>query len=218
MKSFALLSLVFIASGVAQQPGHQAGAGVIRGVVIVNDGSPAKGIRLTASPVGAALATRLPETRTDQGGNYRFDRLPWWSRYTVYADDPDAGYSLFSTGPAGPGEPPEVTISPQQPEATLDLRLPPRAGMLRIHLTNKQTGDAIAGLQVTVMSNQTPPQFLFSQSCGADRPILIPADKDVLLHVTSSGFHEWEEAMGRGKSIRLASGGRLELSVQLVPD
>jgi flavin reductase (DIM6/NTAB) family NADH-FMN oxidoreductase RutF len=185
--------------------------------VIGNDGTPAGGISLTASPLGVPLATRLPTTRTDQSGNYRFERLAWWGRYTVYADDSDAGYSTFSTGTSGQANPPEVILSPEHPEATLDLRLPPKAGFVRIHLTNKQTGAAILALQVTVMSSQTPPHLMFSASCSSDSEVLIPSDKDLLLHVTSVGFHEWDESAGKGKHIRVAPGIHVELYVQLAP-
>jgi hypothetical protein len=210
--------LLSLSSAVAQQPDQHVAAGVIYGAVIGNDGSPAKGMRLTASPLGVALATRLPETRTDQSGNYRFERIPWWGEYTVYADDPDSGYSVFTTGPAGPGKSPDVIISPEHPEAKLDLRLPPKAGFLRIHLTNQRTGAVISGLNVTVMSSQTPSRIIFSESCGSDGIVLIPPDKDLVIHITSPGFHEWDESAGRGKSIRMPPGSHVELYVQLVPE
>ena len=211
-----MLSLVSLASALAQ-PGQQAVSGSIHGTVIGNDGTPAGGISLTASPLGVPLGTRLPTTRTDQSGNYRFERLDW-STYTVIADDADGGYSIFSTGFTGRANPPEVTLSPEHPEATLDLRLPPKAGFVRIHLTNKQTGATILGLEVRVMSSQTPPQQMFSTSQSSDSVVLIPSDKDLLLHVTSWGFHEWDESAGRGKPIRVAPGSHVELYVQLAPE
>jgi hypothetical protein len=217
VRSGVLLSLVSLASAIAQ-PGQQTVWGSIHGTVIGNDGTPAGGIFLTASPLGVPLATRLPTTRTDRNGNYRFERLSWWASYTVYADDQDAGYSIFSTGLTGQANPQEVTLSPEHPEATLDLRLPPKAGFVRFHLTNKQTGAAILGLQVTVMSSQTPPQQMFSTSCSSDSVVLIPSDKDLLLHVTSAGFHEWDESAGRGKPIRVAPGSHVEFYVQLAPE
>ena len=210
-----LLSLVSVASAIAQ-PGQQAVAGVIHGTVVGSDGTPAAGIGLNASP-DRPLGGRIPFTRTDQSGNYRFERLDLGATYTVYADDEDAGYSVFTTG-VGQSNPPKVTLSPDHPEATVDLRLPPKAGFVRIHLTNKRTGTVISGLGVTLTSSQTPPQFMFSGSSSSDRVVLIPPDRDLLLHVTSWGFHEWDESAGRGKPIRVPSGNRLELYVQLEPE
>ena len=207
--------LLSLASAVAQQTDQHTKAGVIHGTVIGNDGSPARGIGLTASPLGGgALATRLPETRTDQNGNYRFENLPWWGAFTVYADDLAAGYSLFTTGPAGPG----VIISPEHPEATLDLQLPQKAGFLRIHLTDKRTGGVIPGVMVTVMSSQSPSRIMFSESCSSDSMVLIPPEKDLLIHIRSEGFREWDESVGGGKAIRMPSGSQVELYVKLEPE
>ena len=213
VKSAVLLSLVSLASAIAQ-PGQQTVAGVIHGTVVRNDGIPAGGIGLTAftGPLGG----RLPFTRTDQSGNYQFERLSWAS-YAVYVDDEDAGYSIFSTGLTGQANPPEVTLSPEHPEARVDLRLPPPAGFLQIHLTNRKTGTVIPGLEVTLMSMDHPDRPIFMSSSYSNRPILITPDKDLLLHVTSQGFHEWGDSAGAGKRIRLASGSHLGLEVQLEP-
>src|SRR5580704_13239214 len=56
------------------------------GIAIGQDGRPAKGIVLTAYPLGVPLRTALPATRTNEAGEYRFENLPWWGRYTFYAE------------------------------------------------------------------------------------------------------------------------------------
>jgi hypothetical protein len=210
VRSAVLLSLVSLASAIAQ-PGQQAVAGVIHGTVVGNDGTPAGEISLTAftGPQGG----RLPTTRTDRSGNYRFERLSWAS-YSVYADDAKAGYSIFSTGP-GPG--PVVTLSPEHPEAEFNFRLPPPAGFLQIHLTNRKTGTVIPGLEVTLMSMDHPDRPIFVGNSDSNVPILIAPDKDLVLRATSQGFHEWGDSVGAGKRIRLASGSHLGLEVQLEP-
>jgi len=88
-------------------------------MAIGQDGLPAKQTGLTAEPLGVALGARLPHTKTNDAGEYRFENVPWWGRYTVYGDDEDEGYSSFSTGPAGDSNPPEVEITPEHPEAEL---------------------------------------------------------------------------------------------------
>jgi len=72
--AFLLLTTV-----VAQQHKESRPNGVIYGTAIGQDGQPAKGVRLTACPVGVALATRLPHAATDDRGEYRFENLPWWA-------------------------------------------------------------------------------------------------------------------------------------------
>jgi hypothetical protein len=209
------VGLLLLSSAAAQQPNGQYANGVIFGIVIGPDGKPAKGVNLTSWPVGVPLATRLPETQTDASGRYRFERIPWWGKFTVCADDVNAGYSIFITGPVEPAQ--EVTLSPEHPEAEFNFRLPPPAGFLQIRLTNRKTGAAISGVEVTLMSLDQPDRPIFSGSSDSSRSILIAPDKDLLLHVTSQGFHEWEDSAGIGKRIRLASGIHLNLDVELEP-
>jgi hypothetical protein len=95
--------------------------------------------------------------------------------------------------------------------------LPPKAGFLHIGLTNRRTGAKISGMQVTLAPMESPEQQLFSISCYSNHVVLIPPDKNLLLHVTSDGYREWNESAGRGKPFRLGSGARITLDIQLDP-
>ena len=46
---------------------------------------------------------------------------------------------------------------------------------------------------------------------------LVPSDKNLLLHVTSWGFREWNQSVGNGRPVRIASGDRLTVDVELQP-
>ncbi len=200
----------------SQQPVEPQPNGVIYGTVIGQDGKPAKGIGLTASPLGVALATVLPHVKTNDAGEYRFQNIPWWGRFTVYAEDEDAGYSMFSTG-AGHSDPSEVGLTPERRDAELRVFLPPKAGFVQVHLTNRRTGVGIPGMRVAVMATENPDSLLFTTSCYSSRIVLVPPDKNLLLHVSSDGFREWEESVGRGRPVHLTPGARLTLDVQLEP-
>jgi hypothetical protein len=100
--TFALLSV--------PQPQSPAASAVIYGTVVDRDGRPAQEIGLTAMPLGVALAAILPHAKTDQLGRFRL-AVPWWGRYTVFAEDKIAGYSQFSTGPGGERTIREVSFS-----------------------------------------------------------------------------------------------------------
>jgi len=209
-----LLLLVTVAE--AQDTGSRPN-GTIYGIAYDSDGHPASQIKLTALPVGVGLGTPLPATKTNEKGEYRFAGLPWWGRYTVYAEDEDAGYSAFSTGESGQSQPEEVDIAPAHPEGALTIHLPLKAGFLRINLTNHTTGAAVPSMRIIAMRPANPPALVFSISCGSTQPILLPPDKELLLHVVSDGFQEWHESVGGGKAVRLASGERLTLDVQVEP-
>jgi hypothetical protein len=164
-----------------------------------------------------AVDVAPPHARTNDSGAYRFEKLPWWGRYTVYAEDEDAGYSSYSNGYVGDPHPPEVEVSPEHRQAELNVYLPPKAGFLEIHLTNRWTGAAIPAMRIAVMLVDKPEKSLFSMSCHSTRTVLVPPDKNLLLHVTSDGFREWDESAGKGKPLYLSSGTRLTLTVQLEP-
>ena len=214
---FVFVGLVLLATGLGAKHEEPRPNGVIYGTVIGPDGQPAKAIGLTAHPLGVALAAVLPRTGTNEKGEYRFQNVPWWGRYTVYAEDEDKGYSSFSTGPSGDTNPPEVAITPEHREAELNVQLPPRAGFVQIRLTNRRTGDAISAMRIVLMPLEKPDSPLFRMSCYSNHVVLVPPDKNLLLHVTSDGFREWDESVEGGKPLNLPSGTRLTLSVQLDP-
>jgi hypothetical protein len=212
-----LFSLLLIQAGPALLPDEPAPRGVIYGTVVDQDGHPAKGIALQACPLGVPLAAVLPTTVTDDSGNYRFQNIPWWGRYTVYAEDEKAGYSSFITNPASPASPAEITLSPEHPMAAFNVRLPPKAAFLHLHLTNRRTNSIISAVEVKVTLQAHPEQFIYSMSCLSDRVFLLPPEQDLLLHITSPGFVEWNESDGAGKPLRMRSGDSRLLEVQLEP-
>jgi 5-hydroxyisourate hydrolase-like protein (transthyretin family) len=101
-----LVGLVFLAAMGTSQGNYPDAKGAIFGHVVDSNGQPAKGIQLQAEPLDGALEAVLPLARTDENGNYRMG-VPWWNRYTVYAEDPNAGYSISATGRSDPVHPAE---------------------------------------------------------------------------------------------------------------
>ena len=77
----------------------------------------------------------------------------------------------------------------------------------RYHLGNARGGNGDGESRVA----------LFTMSSYSDHVILVPPDKNLLLHVSSDRFREWDESAGMGKPMFLPSGNRLTLDVQLEP-
>jgi hypothetical protein len=216
MKTWSVsLSVLLVLSAVAQQQHRPNGA--IYGLVTTSAGEPAKSLRIRARPLGTGgTGGGVLETKTSQAGEYRFQKLPLAS-YIVYADDEAAGYSPVSTGPTDGNWLPEVEITPEHYEAEFNFSLPRKAGSIQIHLTNRRTGAAISQMTVWVAPLETPDSGLFTLTGRSDYLILVPPDRNLLLHVPEEGFREWDESVGRGKPINVASESRLTLDVQLDP-
>lgn len=217
MRNICILACgLWMSVAVVHSQTEPSNTGVIYGTVIGQDGTPAKGLILNAEPLGKPLLMVLPRTKTNDRGAFRFEHLPL-GKYTVFAEDQEHGYSSFSTGPAGPDNLPEVELTTEQPQAEFDLHLPPKAGLLHFHLTNQRTGAVISGVQVTVMAADNPARTIFSVGCASTKPVLVPPDRNLLLHVTSWGFREWNQSVGNGRPVRIAPGDSLALNVQLEP-
>ena len=54
-------------------------------------------------------------------------------------------------------------------------------------------------------------------SCYSDQMILIPPNKNLLLHVKSDGFRGWDESVEKGRPVNEPSGNVLTLNVPLDP-
>lgn len=213
----ALAGLLLMATQAARQADSPPAHGVIYGTVLGPDGQPARHITLEAEPLDKMLVTILPLTITDDDGHFRFEDIPWWGVYTVIAQDEVAGYSNPSTVPRGGVALQEVTLSPEHREAEFNFRLPPKAGFLKINLTNRQTQRTLDEVEVTVMSAADPDQLIFTEGSSSARIILVPPDENLLLHVSSHGYEKWADSVGKGKPLRIHSGERLTLDISLDP-
>ena len=194
----------------AQQSEELPRIGVIYGAVVGRDGQPAPNLRLTALPLELAISGILPNTKTDSEGKYRFEKIQL-AKYTVYVSDEEAGYpASYGTFYFGDTVVPSVKLTVEHPEAELRVDLPPKAGFLQIHLTNRNAGAEIKNMRVKMAWAKYPNHRLES-SCFSSQVLLLPPDKEILLHVSSEGFSVWDQ------SIHLRSDERVTLDVQLDP-
>jgi hypothetical protein len=193
--------------GLAQQ---RRGTGVIYGTVVSQNGQVGKHIAIYAEPLG--VSRQFPSTISNDHGQYRFENLPWGT-YSVYAEDDEAGYLAEDDDVQTQ---PSVEISRDHPQAEFRVVLPVKAGVVQIQLTNRKTGAVIPWMWVTVATSKDP-LHSSNHSCKSSELILVPPDRDLILHIIADGFREWDESAGTGKFIFVPSGTRLTMAVQLDP-
>jgi len=196
--------------------------GVIHGVVIGQDGEPFGGVTLILEPAGDYNYV-LPETKTDQKGEYRFERV-CGGKWGVFVRDKDVGYPQsgrqlyrFLYGRWSP----HVKITNVNLDVKFDVNVPPKPGILIVRAIDSKTKSKITNLEVELKVNRErdatfPCKGLGMSSCESD-PALVPPNKDVKLHVKSEGFYEWKASAGRGKVIHLLPGEVMTLDVELDP-
>ncbi len=195
---------------------------MISGVVFDQSGERVSGIVVKAWPLGVGLSGNLPSIETDRDGRYRFEHVcP--GRYTVVVDDEKAGYPHASplSNAFLYGSPiAEVTLTVKNPQADLPVYLPPKPGLMQVHIINKETKGQIwkFSMRLIVQGQKDADELSFSfDEAVKDHQIEVPPDKDVIYHVTADGFHEWSESAGAGKVIRVSSGMKATLEAELEP-
>jgi len=224
MKTAIALGVLWLTVGASGQELKQSSNGLLTGtlygVVIDPDGQPAKGTRLWAvMQCPSTCPFWKSETVTSQGGEYHFRPLPLGRKYSVFSKKAELEYPRFSPPPTA-----TVELTVEHPNVELRVDLPPRVGILTIHLTDRTTGAVIPRVLVKVKVPEAPDARWFevwadSSNCVFfhDCAIPVPPDTDLLVHVSSTGFHEWDESAGKGKPLLVHSGARLTWDIQLEP-
>jgi carboxypeptidase family protein len=210
-------ALAYSQNNVVQRPKCR---GVIHGTVFDLRGQPVKGVHVTAWPLGVGLGAMLPTLRTDQSGEYRFEHVcP--GRYAVIADDEAVAYRSASpmTNEFLYGSPvEEVRINANHARAELPVYLPPRPGFMVVRIIDEDTKQEVQKCTVTLEvpgQHGEPELSSMFESAEQNHVIEVPPDKDVVVHITADGFHEWSESIGAGKVVHVQSGERATLEAEL---
>jgi hypothetical protein len=214
--AFAVLWLAVGAS--AQQPLDFGGE--IHGIVVGQDGLPVNNMRLSAvMECPSSCPFWMSATVTNEAGEYRFQHLPLGHKYAVFSDNTKAGYPRFGPAAAGVAE---ITIG--QPMVELRVNLPPKAGTIVIHLTDRATGAVIPRVFIKLKAADAPDSkwselWADSSNClfFPDCAVAVTPDKPLLVHVSAWGFNEWDESIGKGKPLLIHSGARLAWDIRLEP-
>jgi uncharacterized protein DUF6843 len=201
-----VICLLSALSATAQQQ-----RGMISGIVSDEKGIPVSGAKVNVERSnGHARGSLVRFVETDFRGHFLIDRLAW-GRYKVFAKKEDAGYPPMNWSFYSEDSFPTATITPENPNVDLRVRIGPKGGVLVGSVSDASTGAPVnAGFKLL---RALYPDKWISTSMPANYRVLIPASTDVLLEVSAPGFKTWNP----GHALRLGSGAELHLDISLEP-
>jgi hypothetical protein len=193
--------LIVVCSAWAQQSsastGQSNGApnppdrGSVNGTVTYEEGSIVMRATVYASPTDRPTVGIVPQSQTDSAGRFEIHRLSW-GRYFVSAAKEDEAYpEMLSEFFTRNHEPQTITLGPDNPTATVPIRLGPKAGIL--------TGtviDAAISAPLNPCADfrwaADPSNFWIGSGLVKARfRVLIPSGRDVLWKVWLDGYKPW---------------------------
>jgi hypothetical protein len=213
--------VVYLALGLAISSAAQsAGSGSICGTVLDENGQPANGISIMAVYLGAHSGP-YPASRSDSTGHYCLFNVPYGDNVPA-ADDPTHGYansqaSLYAATTDNKVPVNVAHLSAEHPQATIDFRLPYKAALLMIHLTDAITGRPQLALFYELSAQADPQGRYMKGSQSAKNQLLVPPNENVLLKVSAPGYREWPYDGSPGYVLSLLPGERKTIEVPLQP-
>jgi hypothetical protein len=220
--SFAVsLLMVIFSSLTSSQTSQQTPAvGRVTGTVVdessqpINQAQVCSVVYLVLKP-NRSQSNSTCVTHTDETGQFEIDHLPMGT-YTITASKNDDGYAEL-----GQGTPmPEVTLTPEQPLASVIVKLGPKQGILipvvKDNVTGKPVFDFFLKWQTDVPDGRWSGAAGFSQWTTRTP---IPVEQDVSLEFSAHGYKSWVYADPTGsRFLRMQSGEREILSIGLQPE
>ena len=212
---------VYLAFGLAISSAAQIpSTGSICGTVLDENGQPAKDVLIVAAYLGAHSGP-FPASRSDDSGHYCLVNVPYGDNVPA-ADDPKRGYpnpgfSIYASVSASKESPNVAHLSAEHPRATIDFRIPYKAGFLTIHLTDAITGKPQFALFYRLSPQKDPERNYMTGSQGAKDALLLPPNENVLLKVSAPGYREWPYDNSLGYVLNLLPGEHKTIDVPLQP-
>jgi 5-hydroxyisourate hydrolase-like protein (transthyretin family) len=163
--------------------------GAISGVVLNNRGEPVAGARVHAlSTERRPVAALVKYVETDADGRFLMGQVEYGS-YRLYAlketdGYPDRSFSFYSNGLTF-----QATVSEGSPHAEALIVLGPIAGRLTGLISDSATGQPLNG-RLHLWRIKDPANF-FDTNVRSQCEILIPANNEVGMEVTSPGYEVW---------------------------
>ena len=193
--------------------------GSVSGIVEDEKGRALPSAKVAAEDLsGRPRAAAVPYAIADASGHFSIENLPW-GKYGVLASKEESGYPNLQLAFYSDDKFPKVTLTPQNAQAWLVIRIGPKAAALSGVVSDSVTREPIAAsFRLTRRDKQS--DWILT-SVPAKYRVLIPSNVDVIVEVSAPGHARWfypgVQSDRQQKSIKLHSGQEFKLSVMLQP-
>jgi hypothetical protein len=210
------LFVLFASTAVAQQP--YGAVGVLKGIVVNEDGVPVSGAEVDADDVAPSPGNKaLRLALTDTVGEFTFNPIKFGT-YKLFALKPEAGYpdTKFEIY-AESYHKVTVTISPASPNALVRIEVGPKAGAIRLLVTDRATHKTIPN--PTVILRRPDTGVWVSASQTGDSLFLLPPGIPTLLTINAEGYRSWSPYNTENPSspalLKVDPGEEIEITAEL---
>jgi Carboxypeptidase regulatory-like domain len=195
-------------------------SGVLEGTVRYENGNPANGATVYASPMDRPMVAIIPHAATDETGHFAIPHLQL-GKYAVAAEKLDEDYPEMSEQFYSDGKLETVFLSARHAAADVELRLGPKAGVLMGTVADAVAGSPLSPCVELIRASE-PNNFL--RSSGVSKPnyrLLIPPNAGVLVKMWLGGYTPWyfPGTVDKSKStpVHLKPGEVVTLDIRLQP-
>ena len=194
----------------------------ISGTVFCETGEPVAGAMVHAEslemPPGRSVVRWV---ETDGDGRFTIDNLGWGS-YLVLGRKESEGYANQRYGVYRPASGvPSVTLSPDNPAASVNVFVGPKAGVVIGSISDAVTGQHVdAPISIWIWGDE---HTILSGNGEPVDQTMVPANTDVGYDVTVAGYYPWHysatDATGAssGTPLNLKPGQKMKIEVKLHP-
>ena len=197
-------------------------SGTVNGVVTNEEGVVVAGATAYAHPLDRPIAGRVPHAETNATGHFAIHELPW-GLYSISATKEQDDYpEMFSAFFARNYPAQRANLGPDNPTATLTIRLGPKAGRLTGTVKDAATS-APRNPCAEFKWASDPGNYLTGTGLvNAEYRVLIPSSTNVLWKVWLDGYKPWyypgTTVESMATSVNLKPGQAKEVEIELQPD
>jgi hypothetical protein len=197
-----------------------AGTAKITGTVVDEHGIPVKHMTVEAWPLDMGHSGGIDQALTDENGHFALtvvsgslpDGHVYGMRWAVYPHQEKGDYyadlsSRFYKTTASEAQ--HIEFAPGTPETNVELKLGPKAGVLKGKVT-----DAVSGVPVKPefeFAWVSDPENKLGESTSNSYRILLPSNTDIKLTVLSRGYKPWSYP----GTINVGPGQDMTLDIQM---